>query len=110
MPEYKAPLRDIRFLVHDVWRFAEHYAAHGYADVTDDLIDPVLEEAARYCENVLAPTYRDGDEIGTHLVNGRVKTPDSYKAAWKALTDGQWAGIESLRGQLTPQFHDALAH
>lgn len=93
MPEYKAPLRDIRFLVHDVWKFAEHYAEHGYQDVTADLIDPVLEEAARYCENVLAPTCRDGDEIGTHLRDGQVITPDSYKAAYKGLVDGQWGGI-----------------
>jgi hypothetical protein len=93
MPEYKAPLRDIRFLVHDVWRFAEHYAAHGYADVTDDLIDPVLEEAARYCENVLAPTRRDGDETGSHLRDGQVVTPASYKDAYKGLVDGQWGGI-----------------
>lgn len=114
MPQYKAPLREIRFLVHNVLDFPAHYAASGHAEIGADLIDPVLEEAARFCENVLAPTYRDGDEIGTHLVDGRVKTPDSYKAAWKALTDGQWAGISSdpeLGGQGLPHslgmiFHD----
>ena len=114
MPQYKAPLREIRFLVHNVLDFPAHYAASGHAEIGADLIDPVLEEAARFCENVLAPTYRDGDEIGTHLVNGRVKTPDSYKAAWKALTDGQWAGISSdpeMGGQGLPHslgmiFHD----
>ncbi|MEE4251325.1 MAG: acyl-CoA dehydrogenase family protein, partial [Alcanivoracaceae bacterium] len=114
MPQYKAPLREIRFLVHNVLDFSAHYAASGHAEIGADLIDPVLEEAARFCENVLAPTYRDGDEIGTHLVNGRVKTPDSYKTAWKGLVDGQWAGISSdpeLGGQGLPHslgmiFHD----
>jgi len=78
------------------------------------LIDPVLEEAARFCENILAPTYRDGDETGTHMMNGRVVTPDSYKGAWKALTDGQWNGIccdPDFGGQGLPHslgmiFHD----
>ena len=114
MPQYKAPLREIRFLVHNVLDFPAHYAASGHAEIGADLIDPVLEEAARFCENVLAPTYRDGDEIGTHLVNGRVVTPDSYKTAWKGLVDGQWAGISSdpeLGGQGLPHslgmiFHD----
>ena len=114
MPQYKAPLREIRFLVHNVLDFPAHYAASGHAEIGADLIDPVLEEAARFCENVLAPTYRDGDEIGTHLIDGRVKTPDSYKAAWRALADGQWAGISSdpeMGGQGLPHslgmiFHD----
>ena len=93
MPEYKAPLRDIRFLVHDVLDFSGHYARHGYPDISRDLIDPVLEEAARFCEGVLAPTRRDGDEIGTHLEDGAVITPDSYKPAYRALVEGQWTGM-----------------
>lgn len=93
MPEYKAPLRDIRFLVHDVLDFPGHYARHGHAEISADLIDPVLEEAARFCEGVLAPTRRDGDEIGTHLVDGKVITPDSYKPAYDALVAGQWTGM-----------------
>jgi alkylation response protein AidB-like acyl-CoA dehydrogenase len=114
MPQYKAPLRDIRFLVHDVLDFPGHYAANGYADVGADLIDPVLDEAARFCEHALAPTYRDGDETGTHMVDGRVQTPASYKGAWKALTEGQWNGIScdpAFGGQGLPHslgmiFHD----
>ena len=114
MPQYKAPLRDIRFLVHDVLDFPGHYAACGQPDLGADLIDPVLEEAAKFCENVLAPTYRDGDETGTHLVNGRVVTPESYKGAWRALTEGQWNGIScdpAWGGQGLPHslgmiFHD----
>ena len=77
MPQFKAPLRDIRFLVHDVYRFAEHYAAHGHEEIGADLIDPVLDEAARFCENVLDPTRVEGDEIGTKLADGKVEiSPD----------------------------------
>ena len=114
MPQYKAPLRDIRFLVHNVLDFPGHYRACGHAEVGADLIDPVLEEAARFCENVLAPTYRDGDETGTHMVNGRVVTPGSYKGAWQALTEAQWGAIScdpTFGGQGLPHslgmiFHD----
>lgn len=114
MPQFKAPLRDIRFLVHDVYRFAEHYAAHGHEEIGADLIDPVLDEAARFCENVLDPTRVDGDEIGTKLVDGKVVTPPSYKGAFKALRDGQWIGIcsnpeyggQGLPHSLGMVFHD----
>lgn len=114
MPQFKAPLRDIRFLVHDVYRFAEHYAAHGHDEIGVDLIDPVLDEAARFCENVLDPTRVDGDEIGTKLVDGKVVTPPSYKGAFQALRDGQWIGIcsnpeyggQGLPHSLGMVFHD----
>ena len=114
MPQFKAPLRDIRFLVHDVYRFAEHYAAHGHEEIGADLIDPVLDEAARFCENVLDPTRVHGDEIGTKLVDGKVVTPPSYKGAFQSLRDGQWIGICSnpeYGGQGLPHsvgmvFHD----
>lgn len=93
MPEYKAPLRDIHFLVHDVYDYPAHYQQHGFAEVTADLINPVLEEAARFAENVLAPTRAEGDEVGTKLVDGEVVTPPGYRKAWQALREGQWGGI-----------------
>ena len=114
MPQFKAPLRDIRFLVHDVYDFAAHYAQHGHEEIGQDLIDPVLEEAARFCENVLDPTRVEGDEIGSKLVDGHVITPPSYKPAMQAIRDGQWIGICSnpeFGGQGLPHslgmvFHD----
>lgn len=114
MPQFKAPLRDIRFLVHDVYGFAEHYAENGHAEIDNDLIDPVLEEAARFCENVLDGTRVEGDEVGTKLVDGCVVTPPSYKNAAAAIRDGQWIGICSnpeYGGQGLPHslgliFHD----
>ncbi len=114
MPQFKAPLRDIRFLVHDVYDFAAHYAATGHDEIGRDLIDPVLEEAARFCENVLDPTRVEGDEIGSKLVDGNVITPPSYKAAMQAIREGQWIGICSnpdFGGQGLPHslgmvFHD----
>lgn len=93
MPSFKAPLRDIRFLLHKVYDFPSHYAAHGYGDIDAGLVDQVVEEAARLCENVLDPTRVEGDEHGSKLIDGQVVTPPAYKAAMKALREGQWAAI-----------------
>ncbi|MBQ0753815.1 MAG: acyl-CoA dehydrogenase C-terminal domain-containing protein [Gammaproteobacteria bacterium] len=114
MPQFKAPLRDIRFLVHDVYGFAKHYAENGHDEIDNDLIDPVLEEAARFCENVLDGTRVEGDDVGSKLVDGNVITPPSYKKAASAIRDGQWIGICSnpeFGGQGLPHslgliFHD----
>ena len=63
MPAYKAPLRDIRFLMNEVFDYTEHYktiAAGQNADA--DTIDMILEGAADFCENILSPLNQSGDE------------------------------------------------
>ena len=114
MPRYRAPLRDIRFLVHQVLDLPGHYAHHGYQEVTADLVDPVLEEAARFAENELDPARTEGDEVGTHLRDGQVVTPEGYKRAWNAFVEGQWNGLscspeyggQGLPHSLGMAFHD----
>lgn len=114
MPTYQAPLRDIRFLLHEVLDFPAHYRALGHDELDADLIDPVLEEAARYCEQELAPSYRQGDEMGSRLQDGQVLTPPAYRRAWQMLVAGQWQGIScdpAYGGQGLPHslgmvFHD----
>jgi len=75
MPEYKAPLRDMRFLIDNVFDFHGHYAALGATDASPDMVAAILEEGAKFCENVLAPLNRSGDEEGCHFDNGVVTTP-----------------------------------
>ncbi len=55
MPDYKAPLRDMRFLIDNVFDFHGHYAALGATDASPDMVSAILEEGAKFCENVLAP-------------------------------------------------------
>ena len=74
MPDYKAPLRDMRFLIDHVFDFHSNYAALGATDASPDMIDAILEEGARFCENVLSPLNRSGDEEGCHFNNGEVTT------------------------------------
>jgi hypothetical protein len=65
----------------------------GFEDFTPDLIDPVLEEAAKVCEQVLFPINRSGDEEGCTFENGVVRTPKGFKEAYNAFRDGGWTAL-----------------
>ena len=101
MYSYRAPLRDIRFVVHEVLDFEQNYRAYGREDLNRDLLEGILEEGARFAEDVLAPTNRIGDEHGLTFENGQVKAPPGFKEAydryckdgWITMTaDPEWGG------------------
>lgn len=94
MLNYKAPLRDMRFLMNEVLDYPAHYAglANG-ADATPDLLDAILEGAAALCEEVLAPLNLPGDQEGCHFKDGTVKTPTGFKAAYAQFVAGGWQGL-----------------
>ena len=94
MPNYKAPLRDVRFLFHDVFDFPAHYASlPNGAEATPDMVDAILGECARFCEEVLAPLNRKGDEEGCHFKDGEVTTPTGFKDAYDQFVAGGWQGL-----------------
>ncbi|MCU1749244.1 acyl-CoA dehydrogenase C-terminal domain-containing protein [Pseudomonas sp. 6D_7.1_Bac1] len=93
MPEYKAPLRDMRFLIDHVFDFHANYAALGATDASPDMVNAILEEGAKFCENVLAPLNRSGDEEGCHFDNGVVTTPKGFKQAFAQYVEGGWHGL-----------------
>ncbi|MHC8317417.1 acyl-CoA dehydrogenase C-terminal domain-containing protein [Pseudomonas sp. LB3P31] len=93
MPEYKAPLRDMRFLIDHVFDFHSNYAALGATDASPDMVNAILEEGAKFCENVLAPLNRSGDEEGCHFDNGVVTTPAGFKQAFAQYVEGGWHGL-----------------
>jgi len=93
MPTYKAPLRDIRFVLHELLQVAQLAELPGYGEATPDTIDAVLEEAAKLCEAVLAPLNRTGDEEGCHYENGTVRAPAGFKEAYRAFVEGGWSGL-----------------
>jgi alkylation response protein AidB-like acyl-CoA dehydrogenase len=87
-------LRDIQFLIHDVFDFEGHYRALDLADPpTFELIDAIVDEAARFTENELAPLNRSGDEDGCHFADGHVSTPKGFKQAYAKYIEGGWAGL-----------------
>ena len=70
MYAYRAPLRDIRFVVHEVLDLEQHYQSFGREELNKDLLEGILEEGARFAETVLAPTNRTGDEHGLRFEDG----------------------------------------
>ena len=93
MPTYKAPLDDIRFLLHDVHNVAQLAELPGFEEATPDLVDAVLAEGAALCETVLFPLNQSGDAEGVRLDQGTVRTPAGFKEAYAQYTAGGWTGI-----------------
>ncbi len=94
MVTYAAPLDDIRFVLSELLDYeAEVASLPGYEEATPDLVEAVLEEAARFCENELLPLNRSGDEAGCTFENGVVRTPEGFKEAYRAFAEGGWAGL-----------------
>ncbi len=94
MPDYKAPLRDMQFILFDVLKVQDSAnALPSYAEATPDLINAILEEAGRFCENVLQPLNRSGDEEGCHFEQGTVTTPKGFKEAYNKYVEGGWTGL-----------------
>ncbi len=93
MPMYKAPLEDINFVLNDVLNAQTLTQLPGYEDASPDLIQSVLEEAAKLCENELQPLNRTGDEEGCRYENGVVRTPKGFKEAYDKYVEGGWQGL-----------------
>ena len=94
MPQYKAPLRDMRFLLNEVLDYPAHYAqlSNG-SDATPDMVDAILDGAATFCEEVLAPLNLSGDHEGCHFKDGEVRTPAGFKVAYAQYAEGGWQGL-----------------
>ncbi|MFD1704753.1 acyl-CoA dehydrogenase C-terminal domain-containing protein [Methylopila henanensis] len=96
MPSYKAPVEDTLFLLYDVLGFDRHANLPGFADASRDVVEAVLLESAKLCEEVLQPVNRSGDVEGcTRSADGSVATPKGYKAAYDAFAEGGWIGLSA---------------
>ena len=92
MAVYQAPLREIRFVLYELFDGAELARLPGYEQATPELIDAVLEEAAKLCERELFPLNLSGDAEGCHFENGIVRTPKGFKEAYRIYADGGYSG------------------
>jgi len=93
MPSYTAPLDNIRFVMNEVLDVGDTLAGLGLTDATPEIIDAVLEEAAKLCENELQPLNLPGDTEGCTFENGVVRTPKGFIEAYKTFCDGGWVGL-----------------
>src|SRR5690606_6678604 len=93
MQVYQAPLRDMRFVLHEL------HQGDGFGDVepneelTPDVLDAILEEAARVAQDILLPLNRTGDEEGCQLENGVVRTPKGFKDAYDQFRANGWCAL-----------------
>lgn len=106
MPTYKAPLRDMRFLLNEVFDYPGHYEKLSNGkDADPETVNAILEEAARFCEEVLAPLNQSGDAEGCHFEDGKVTTPKGFKEAYDQFVEAGWQGLshpEEFGGQGLP--------
>ena len=93
---YRAPVRDQRFILHDVLNLAQYGDLPGFADADADTVDAILEEGGKFCEGVLAPLSHIGDVEGcVRDMDGNVKTPAGFKDAFKQMSEGGWTALSS---------------
>jgi len=120
MQIYKAPLRDMRFVLNELLDVGELSKMPGYEDATPDVIDAMIEEGAKLCENRLLPLNRTADEEGCHFENGVVRTPEGFKEAYNEFVKAGWMsvsndpayggqGLPELLNSLPPIVSDALS-
>ncbi|KKK69398.1 hypothetical protein LCGC14_2934430, partial [marine sediment metagenome] len=106
MSSYKAPLRDIRFVCNELFEADKHYQAiAGAEEINLELRDAILEEAAKFSEQTLAPLRRVGDEEGCQWQESGVTTPSGFSDAYQKFIDGGWPGLsmpEEYGGQDLP--------
>ena len=95
MADYQAPLRDIRFVLNEVFDAPALWSSlPGLAEHVDpETADAILEEAGKITSGVLAPLNREGDEQSCHWNEGEVTTPDGFKEAYQTIVEGGWNGL-----------------
>ena len=92
---YKAPLRDLQFVLYELFDGEELARLPGFEDATPDTVMAILEEMGKIASEVLRPLNAPGDAQGCRYEGGKVRTPDGFPAAWNLLREGGWMGLAS---------------
>ncbi|NRP46184.1 Acyl-CoA dehydrogenase [Marinobacterium sp. xm-d-543] len=107
MPEYKAPLRDMDFVLNEVLNAEQHYQSlPGCENATPDMVSAIMEEGAKFAERVLSPLNQIGDQQGCQWSDGAVTTPEGFKEAYQQFVEGGWPSLaheEEWGGQGLPE-------
>jgi len=90
MPQFKAPIADIQFLLNDWLAIDKHYLNISAEGMDSELINEIIAQGAKFAEEAVAPLNREGDEEGCKLVDGSVKTPKGFAQAYKQYIANGW--------------------
>ncbi|MDX2412078.1 MAG: acyl-CoA dehydrogenase N-terminal domain-containing protein, partial [Woeseiaceae bacterium] len=94
MTEYIAPLADLNFVINELSKLDEIIKLPTFEHATDDLLEPILDEAARFSREVLGPTNVIGDQQGCSVENGVVKVPTEFSDAYRLFVESGWQGLD----------------
>jgi alkylation response protein AidB-like acyl-CoA dehydrogenase len=106
MAEYVAPVKDMQFVLKHVVGLDQVNKLPGWEEVTEDLVDPVLEEAAKMANEVLSPLNATGDRNGAKFKDGVVTTPPGFRDAYHQYAAAGWNSVKGpadFGGQELPQ-------
>ncbi|WP_111895179.1 acyl-CoA dehydrogenase C-terminal domain-containing protein [Acinetobacter sp. MB5] len=113
MPIYNAPLADMRFILNEVFDAEQFWQSNEkLAHLDAATAEAILEEMAKFAKNVTLPINRSGDEQGAHYADGKVSTPEGFKAAFQQYAEGGWIGLsadEEWGGQSMPKMLTVLS-
>jgi alkylation response protein AidB-like acyl-CoA dehydrogenase len=90
---YQAPLRDMRFVMDELLNVAQLSQLPRYREFSSDVAAAVLEQAAKFAQDVLAPLNRSGDRTGAAWDDGAVRMPSGFKAAYKQYVEDGWGSL-----------------
>ena len=93
MSAYVAPLKDMRFVLHELAGLSEVAKLPDCGEATPDTVDAILEEAAKFASGVLDPLNRSGDQEGSRWKDGAVTTPKGFKDAYRQYVEGGWGAL-----------------
>jgi alkylation response protein AidB-like acyl-CoA dehydrogenase len=93
MSTYTAPLRDMKFVLHQLAGLEEVAKLPGYEEASPDTVDAILEEAAKFATGILDPINYSGDQEGSKWTDGAVRTPKGFREAYKQFCEGGWNAL-----------------
>ncbi len=90
MPQFKAPIADIQFLLNDWLAIDKHYQDIGAEGMDAELVNEIIAQGAKFAEEAVAPLNREGDEEGCKLLDGAVTTPSGFAQAYHEYIANGW--------------------
>ncbi|GIU27970.1 acyl-CoA dehydrogenase [Shewanella colwelliana] len=95
MPIYQAPLRDYQFVLNELLNIYQRDDLQGFEEIDAELADAILQGVAEFTTDVMLPLNGSGDVEGCKIVDGEVKTPTGFKAAYQQYVENGWATLTS---------------